>query len=155
MAGKYDVLPARGGRDAMIAGVAIGHVTLTSSDLRATVLFYDAVLRTIGLVRLQEFADEEEDPADVPLDAIGFGAPGHPPLLWIVAGTPVTRAAHVAFTARSRTEVDAFFAEGVSHGGTARQAPRSWEIYRPGYYGALVADPAGNLVEAVADEAAG
>jgi hypothetical protein len=51
-----------------------------------------------------------------------------------------------------RAQVDAFFAAATRAGGSATQAPRRWEIYRPGYYGALVADPDGNLIEALVDE---
>ncbi|MEP6598022.1 MAG: VOC family protein [Actinomycetota bacterium] len=132
--------------------MTIRHVTFTATDVAISVAFFDAVLATIGLVRLQEFADEEEHPADVPLDAVGFGPPDGEPLLWVVAGPAATRGVHVAFTAGSRDQVDAFFAAGIAHGGTARQSPRRWEIYRPGYYGALVADPDANLVEAILDE---
>lgn len=133
--------------------MTIRHVTLTAADPAASVAFYDAVLATVGMARLQEFADEEEDPADVPLEAAGFGLPGGEPVLWIVAGRVPTRGAHVALDATSAQDVDRFFAAALANGGSARQAPRRWELYRTGRYGALVADPDANLVEAVAPEA--
>jgi catechol 2,3-dioxygenase-like lactoylglutathione lyase family enzyme len=126
------------------------HITVCASSFEASLAFYDAVLGALGLVRVQEFGDEEEDGA--PVEAAGFGALGRAPALWLVSGTEPTRAAHAAFGAASRAAVEAFFAAGLAAGGSARQAPRRWEIFRPGYFGAVVADPDGNLVEAALDE---
>lgn len=130
----------------------IRHVTVTARDLGTSLGFYDAALGALGIARVQEFADEEEDPADVSLEAVGYGAADGEPVLWLVAGPVPTSGLHLAFAAPSGNAVDAFYAAALSGGGAARQAPRRWEIYRPGYYGALVADPDGNLVEAVAAE---
>lgn len=133
--------------------MTLRHVTLTAADPAASLAFYDAVLATVGMARLQEYGDEEEDPADVPLDVAGFGPPAGEPVLWIVAGPVPTRGAHIAFDAVSPQDVDRFYAAALAHGGSARHAPRRWEIYRPGSYGALVADPDANLIEAIAPEA--
>lgn len=136
----------------MIAGVPLRHVTLTVADLTMSLAFYDAALQPLGLVRAAQYADEEEDPAEVPLEAVGFGTPAAEPALWLVVGPVATSAVHLAFDAPSRVAVDEFFAAALANGGSSRQAPRRWEIYRPGYYGALVADPTGNLVEAFVAE---
>ena len=64
-------------------------------------------------------------------------------------GRPVTRDVHVAFAARSRTEVDAFHAAGLTAGATDNGAPGERPQYHPGYYGAFLLDPDGNNVEAV------
>jgi len=129
---------------------ALRHITVCASTFDASLAFYDAALGALGLVRVQEYGDEEED--DAVLEAAGFGLPDQRPSFWLVTGGEPTRGAHAAFAASSRGAVDAFFAAGVAAGGTPRQAPRRWEIYRPGYFGALIADPDGNLVEAVLDE---
>ena len=126
------------------------HVTLSAGAFERSLAFYDAALGALGLVRVQEFGDEEED--DAALEAAGYGMPEQAPVFWLVAGAQASRGAHVAFGASSRVQVDAFFAAATDAGGSAQQAPRRWEIYRPGYYGALVADPDGNLVEALVDE---
>jgi catechol 2,3-dioxygenase-like lactoylglutathione lyase family enzyme len=135
-----------------VGSPALRHVTLTVTDLARSLAFYDAALEPLGLQRRAQYADEEEDPADVPLEAVGFGASGDEAVLWLVVGSVQTSAAHLAFAAPSRAAVDAFHAAGLAHGGTSRQAPRAWEIYRPGYYGAIVADPTDNLVEAFVTE---
>ncbi len=139
----------------MIARVrppALRHVTVTVDDLARSLAFYDAALQPLGLVRCVQFADEEENPADVPLEAVGFGVAADKPVLWLVVGPHVTSGVHLAFRGPSRAAVDAFHAGALANGGTSRQAPRRWEIYRPGYYGALVADPTDNLVEAFVAE---
>jgi catechol 2,3-dioxygenase-like lactoylglutathione lyase family enzyme len=126
------------------------HVTVVASDLAAALPFYDAVLGALNLERHSDFPDEEEEDADV--DAVAYGRPGADPVLWVVAGTTPTTGAHLAFTASGPDAVEAFWRRAVEHGGGQRQAPRRWEIYRQGYFGAIVADPDGNLIEAVAHE---
>jgi catechol 2,3-dioxygenase-like lactoylglutathione lyase family enzyme len=126
------------------------HVTVCASSFPVSLAFYDAALRALGLVRAQEFGDEEED--DPVLEAAGFGLPEESPSFWLVSGAEPTRGAHIAFAAASRAEVDAFYTATLAAGGTPQQAPRRWEIYRPGYFGAVVADPDSNLIEAALDE---
>lgn len=133
------------------AAAALRHVTLVASDLVASMAFYDAALGVLGLSRLLEFGDEEEEDSDE-LEALGYGTPEGPAVLWLVGGEDATRSAHLAFAVPRRADVDAFFDAALAHGGSTRQAPRRWEIYRPGYYGAIVADPDGNLIEALTDE---
>ena len=58
-----------------------------------------------------------------------------------------TRGLHLAFAARDRAAVDAFFAAALAAGGTEREAPRHWPEYRA--YCAFVSDPDGNNIEAL------
>lgn len=129
---------------------ALRHITLCAGSFATSLAFYDAALGALGLIRVQEFGDEEED--DAPVEAAGFGWPDEAPSFWLVSGTAPTTGAHAAFVARSRADVEAFHAAALAAGGTVRQAPRRWEIYRSGYFGAVVADPDGNLIEAALDE---
>jgi catechol 2,3-dioxygenase-like lactoylglutathione lyase family enzyme len=127
------------------------HVTITGIDLAVSLAFYDATLAELGLQRFAEYRDEEE-PDDTGVEAVGYGMPGDDAVLWVVAGSPQTQGLHIALTAGSPARVDAFFRSGLTHGGSARQAPRRWEIFRTGYYGAQLTDPAGNVIEAVSTE---
>ena len=127
------------------------HVTITGVDLAASLAFYDATLAELGLQRFAEYRDEE-DPDDSDVEAVGYGLPGQDAVLWVVAGSPQTQGLHIALTAGSPARVDAFFRSGLTHGGTARQTPRRWEIFRTGYYGAQLTDPAGNVIEAISRE---
>ena len=67
----------------------------------------------------------------------------------ICEGSPVTVAAHVAFDAADRSQVDAFFEAALAAGATTRGEPGVWIQYSDRYYGAFVNDLHGNNVEAV------
>ena len=129
---------------------ALEAVTLVATDLAAALTFYDAVLGAIGLIRLADLVDEEEDDAET--EAVGWGRPDTEPVLWLVTGSVATVGAHVRFAADSPDAVDEFHARALGTGGASRSAPRRWAIYRRGQYSAVVSDPSGNLVEAVSPE---
>ncbi|TAM86961.1 MAG: VOC family protein, partial [Jatrophihabitans sp.] len=129
--------------------VGLDHVTLTAGDLPASLAFYDAALGALGLVRVVELADEEDDAA--PVEAVGYGT-AEQPLLWVVAGAVPTRGAHMALRAATPAQVDDFHAAALAGGGRSHDAPRRWALFRRGTYHAIVTDPAGNLLEAVAQE---
>ncbi|HCI4632932.1 TPA: VOC family protein [Klebsiella quasipneumoniae subsp. similipneumoniae] len=54
----------------------------------------------------------------------------------------------MAFQARDRDRVDAFYHAALTHGGRDNGAPGE-RHYHPGYYAAFVLDPQGNNIEAV------
>ena len=125
----------------------LSHVTVSTADFATSLAFYEAALSEIGLDRLAEFGDEEED--DPALEAAAWGS--DQPVFWLVRGRP-TQHVHLAFAADDRRAVDAFHGAAVSAGGSSHDAPRRWVIYRRGRYGAIVRDPDGNLVEVTAPE---
>lgn len=135
----------------------LDHATIVASDLERSARFYDAALGALGVGRLVEFGDEEED--DPPIEAVAWGepAPDGPDrvLLWVVVGDsdhPATRNVHLRLRADSRSAVEAFHRAAVEAGGSSCAGPRRWAIYRPGEFTAVVADPDGNRVEAVSQE---
>ena len=128
----------------------LDHVTLTASDFAASLAFYDATLGALGLVRFVEFGDEEEDDAEI--EAAAWGVEGGAPVLWLVAGERATSAVHLCLAATSPTEVRDFHAAALARGGRSHDAPRRWAIFRRGQFNAIVLDPDGNLIEAVAAE---
>lgn len=119
----------------------IHHLGVFASDFDVSRAFFAAALRPLDIVAgyetddVCEFWHSERDTPSLSL---------HP------AKVEVTRGLHVAFEARSRAAVDAFFAAGISAGGTERHAPRHWPEYRA--YCAFVCDPDGNNIEAVHKE---
>jgi catechol 2,3-dioxygenase-like lactoylglutathione lyase family enzyme len=126
------------------------HVTLVATDFERSVAFYDAVLGALGLARVAELVDEEEDDSQV--EAVGWGAPGAEGIVWLVVqGTP-TRGAHLRLRANSRAQVEAFHAVGVAHEARSVRAPRRWAIYRRGEFSAMLEDPDGNVIEAAGEE---
>ncbi|GAA2322554.1 VOC family protein [Nonomuraea roseoviolacea subsp. roseoviolacea] len=121
----------------------IHHVTFIAADLEASTSFYTAALKPLGVVGQAadggaEFWEEESDTPS-------FG-------LYPVGDATATRGAHIAFTARDRAAVDAFYAAALAAGGRSRHEPRLWPEYRA--YCAFVDDPDGNNVEAVYKEQA-
>jgi catechol 2,3-dioxygenase-like lactoylglutathione lyase family enzyme len=130
----------------------LDHVTITvaGDDLPAHLAFFDAVLGTLGLVRLVELVDEEEE--DPVVEAAAWGRPDDAGVLWLVSGDRPTTGLHIRFRADSRRQVETFHAEALATGGTEHSAPRRWALYRRGEFNAIVTDPAGNLIEAVAAE---
>jgi catechol 2,3-dioxygenase-like lactoylglutathione lyase family enzyme len=115
------------------------HVTIRVSDRDASRRFYDPLLRILGhaLTHPGEHFDEWND----------FG------ISQARKDRPVTQRLHVAFVARSRENVDAFWRAGIDSGYTSDGEPGPRPQYSPGYYGGFLLDPDGNSVEAVhADE---
>lgn len=127
----------------------LDHLTLTVTDLAAGARFYDAALGCLGLERVQELVDEEEEEPAV--EAVAYGTGGRA-VLWLVTGATPTGGVHLALRADTRSDVERFHAAALSAGGTSQAAPRRWPIFRVGEFNAIVRDPAGNLVEAVSDE---
>jgi catechol 2,3-dioxygenase-like lactoylglutathione lyase family enzyme len=64
----------------------------------------------------------------------------------------LTRGLHVAFRARDREQVDAFWQAGVDAGYRDDGAPRPRTQYGATYYCGFLLDPDGNSVEAVHDD---
>jgi catechol 2,3-dioxygenase-like lactoylglutathione lyase family enzyme len=116
----------------------LDHLSIQCSEPKASLAFYDTVLAPLGVTRLLDFGD-----------TVGYGS--ERPDFWV--GGHFTgagfRESHIAFRARSRAEVDAFFAAAVQHGAAVLHEPRVWPEYHENYYGAFVRDPDGNNVEAV------
>ena len=128
---------------------ALEQVTITAADFDAAVRFYDASLGALGLTRAVELVDEEEDDAET--EAIGWGSDGAA-AVWVVRGRTPTTGVHLRLVAPSSEAVRRFHDAAVSAGGSSHDAPRRWAIYRRGEYNAIVRDPDGNLIEAVAAE---
>jgi catechol 2,3-dioxygenase-like lactoylglutathione lyase family enzyme len=127
----------------------LDHVTISTPEFERALGFYEAALGALGLVRLDELVDEEEDGS--PVEAAAWGPSGGRAVLWLTVGPPTT-GAHVRLLAQARVEVESFFTAAVEHGGVGYSEPRRWTPYRRGEFNAIVRDPAGNLLEAVAPE---
>ncbi|HEY1310054.1 MAG TPA: VOC family protein [Pseudolabrys sp.] len=117
----------------------IDHVSVAVRDLAASARFYEAVLATLGMAKL------EQRPATV-----GFGKTY--PEFWInLRDEPLSAAsgAHVCFRARATDMVDAFHAAALAAGGSSDGAPGLGPQHGDGYYAAFIRDLDGNRIEAV------
>ena len=124
----------------------IDHVTLTVGDYERSKAFFKTALAPLGIKLIVEYGVYA-----------GFGVESNA-LLWIGAQTPAfwTEAhktgvspIHLAFNAKSRATVDAFYAAGIAAGARDNGPPGPRALYHPHYYGAYVLDPDGNNIEAV------
>ena len=116
------------------------HLGYSVGDFDKSVAFYDAALAPLGIKRVSEF----EYPGG---KVIGYGADR--PEFWINSGDALRDHVHVAFAAKTRADVDAFYAAALAAGGRDNGAPGLRPEYHPDYYGAYVFDPDGHNIEAV------
>ena len=118
-------------------GRLIDHVQLVVRDLPISQRFYAALLAAL----------------DIPMGGTGDG------YFWadeLFVSTPESEAAqgkltgrqHLAFQAKERAMVEAFYKAALANGGEDNGAPGE-RPYHPGYYAAFVLDPDGNNIEAV------
>lgn len=121
----------------------IDHSGLSVSDFDAARIFYDAALAPLGSNYLFTVPPEHTSGAKVG----GFGQVR--PRFWIHDGGPQRPPVHIAFTAVSRAQVDAFHAAALAAGGTDNGPPGLRAHYHADYYAAFVLDPDGNNIEAV------
>jgi catechol 2,3-dioxygenase-like lactoylglutathione lyase family enzyme len=124
----------------------LDHISLVVSDYSRSKTFYEKALAPLGIAPLMEFGS-----------ACGLGRDGKPEF-WIGTGPAsfqrpehlkIITPTHLAFAARSRAEVDAFYRAAVAAGGKDFGAPGVRAHYHPNYYGAFVLDPDGHDIEAV------
>jgi catechol 2,3-dioxygenase-like lactoylglutathione lyase family enzyme len=113
----------------------IDHVTIRVADREAARAFYD---RALGLLGRSQTGDID-----------GFPEWDDFSIAPATAERPPTRRLHAGFRAGSRDAVDSWWNAMRETGAPDLGAPGSRPEYSPSYYGAFVADPAGNSVEAV------
>ncbi|WKW51625.1 VOC family protein [Rhodomicrobium lacus] len=118
-------------------GRLIDHIQLVVRDLKASQDFYTAVMAVL----------------DIPIIATENGYFLADELVVSSVDSPtalgeLTGRHHLAFQAKDRATVDAFYSTALAHGGRDNGAP-GVRAYHPGYYAAFVLDPDGNNIEAV------
>ncbi|WP_332816072.1 VOC family protein [Ramlibacter sp.] len=118
-------------------GRLIDHVQLVVRDLAAARSFYSAVFEVLG-IPIAGSADTH-----FWADELFVSTPDSPEAQGVLTGRH-----HLAFQAKDRAMVDAFYRAALAHGGRDNGAPGE-RRYHPGYYAAFVLDPDGNNVEAV------
>jgi catechol 2,3-dioxygenase-like lactoylglutathione lyase family enzyme len=122
----------------------VDHTSLSVSDFAAAKAFYSAALEPLGITVLMEFPKAVTGNVDV----AGLGSNGKP-FFWLAAAGKTSPRIHIAFTAGSRAEVDAFHKAALAAGGKDNGPPGIRAMYHPTYYGAFVLDADGHNVEAV------
>jgi catechol 2,3-dioxygenase-like lactoylglutathione lyase family enzyme len=129
----------------------LDHIGFPVSNFLNSRKFYQTALEPLGVGIVMEVAAEQTGGSA----HAGFGENGMP-YFWIGDGEGVVRGRfHVAFTARKRADVDAFYQAALAAGGRDNGRPGLRPHYHAHYYGAFVFDPDGHNIEAVCHAAEG
>jgi catechol 2,3-dioxygenase-like lactoylglutathione lyase family enzyme len=125
----------------------IDHLSIGVSDLARAGAFYDAVLATIGYVRV--LTHER---------ALGWNRAGARDECFAVLfvgdrAKACGEGCHIAFAAPNRDAVDAFHGIAMKNGAIDEGGPGPRPQYGAGYYAAFVRDADGYRIEAVCHEA--
>ena len=119
----------------------LDHIDIGVTDLTSSSRFFADALTPLGIRVLTEGAH-----------GTGFGSNGNSCLFLAPTNSSPTPF-HIAFTARSRAEVRAFYAAAMSAGANDNGPPGLRAHYHPNYYAAFVIAPDGHNVEAVCHRA--
>lgn len=123
----------------------IDHIGFAVSNYLHSKKFYLAALAPLGVGIVLELTEEQTGG----YAGAGFGEGGKP-YFWIGTGEGTLRGRfHVAFVAKTRADVDAFYKAAIAAGGTDNGRPGLRPHYHEHYYGAFVFDPDGHNIEAV------
>ncbi|KAH9475342.1 hypothetical protein JR316_0012453 [Psilocybe cubensis] len=132
----------------------LAHLGITVQDISKARAFYEAALKPLGYTVQVTFLDDK---------VLGLGE--HYPDFWISEvnarkteeekkalppqSGPAGEFIHLAFSAKSRDEVDQFYEAAIAAGAKDNGAPGLRPHYGPTYYGAFVYDIEGRNLEAV------
>ena len=119
----------------------LDHIGLDVPDIAASRAFHERALKPLGYRIVQEIKEGGTT-------IVMFGV-GEAPDFVISNKDRPGEAAHIAFRAETRAQVDAFHAAALEAGGTDNGKPGLRPDYGPNYYAAFVIGPDGFNVEAV------
>lgn len=119
----------------------IDHISIPVSNLSASTVFYERVLKPLDLLLLVE------RPA-----TSGFGK--RYPEFWLnsreeLHAAPDDSGHHICLRTRSKNAVDQFYAAALENGARCDGAPGDRQGATTSYYGAFIRDRDGNRIEAV------
>jgi catechol 2,3-dioxygenase-like lactoylglutathione lyase family enzyme len=124
-------------------GGCIDHLWLRVRDVAASKQFYETIATGLGFRLGAQAPTYAHFRAD-----LGSLTVTPPDESWSVR-RPLTKNIHLAFPAADRASVDEFHRKAIAAGYRDNDPPGE-RHYHAGYYGALVLDPDGNYIEAVA-----
>jgi len=123
----------------------IDHITIAVSDLKKSKLFYEQALVPLG--HKLSFGKEGA------FWSFDVGDGGRFEIQEADTPPPFTRL-HVAFRARNKAEVDAFYRAALAAGAKDNGGPGPRPQYTPDYYACFVLDPDGYNIEAMINQPA-
>lgn len=117
------------------------HIDCPVTDIRHSLVFYDALLAPLGIARLITRIASGASASNA-----GYGRDGHAGF-WLSDASRKGHL-HVGFSAVTREAVAAFHAAGLAAGGTDNGGP-GLRPYAANYFAAYIIDPDGHNIEAV------
>lgn len=123
----------------------LDHVGFAVADAEVSRRFYERALAPLGIGLIVTATPDRTEAGGT---AHGFGSGGRP-WFWVGDNERVGEGTHIAFTADTRDQVDAFHEAALAAGGRDHGAPGLRPHYGPDYYAAFVLDPDGLNIEAV------
>jgi predicted lactoylglutathione lyase len=123
----------------------IDHLGISVADYSKSKLFYKTVLAALGYDYIMEVTPEI---VGKEYWACGFGKDHHP-YFWINTDGSDNKGTHIAFKARTRQEVDAFYRVAIAAGAKDNGPPGVRAHYHDHYYAAFILDFDGCNIEAV------
>jgi catechol 2,3-dioxygenase-like lactoylglutathione lyase family enzyme len=127
----------------------LDHIGFGVSDLARSKAFYEKALAPLGYRLVMEVTPEQSGGGA----HAGFGD-DRKASFWLGTGWTLTGRLHVAFIAKNRAAVDAFYRAALAAGAEDNGKPGLRPHYHEDYYGAFVLDPDGHNVEAVCHQPA-
>lgn len=115
----------------------IAHTSLPVSEYAKAKDFYTKVLATLGYTQNMEYGE-----------SAGYND-GENTDFWIATNEKGVVPSHVAFAAKNKEQVDAFYKTALELGATDNGAPGYRKEYWPGYYAAFMHDADGHNLEVV------
>ena len=119
------------------------HVKFGVSDFATSKLFFAKALEPLGVAIVAEGA---------PTYGVELCAKGNPASLCLYQSEEKPAPLHLAFAARNRGQVEAFYRAALQAGGKDNGPPGPRPQYHANYYAAFVIGPDGHNVEAVCHE---
>lgn len=116
----------------------IDHTGINVSNFQKSKELYTKILNPLGYQLLKEFDGF----------MAGFGVNGKADF-WIMQGEVNTPRIHIAFGAKTREMVQAFYTAGIEAGAQDNGTPGLRPHYHPDYYAAFILDLDGHNIEAV------
>jgi catechol 2,3-dioxygenase-like lactoylglutathione lyase family enzyme len=117
--------------------IMLDHISLSVTNVARSQAFYAKALAPLGYAVVSQ--DE---------GGFGIGADAGS-TVWVASGPAQKPTAHLAFRAKDRKQVEAFYRAALAAGGADNGKPGVRKDYSPTYYAAFVLDPDGNNIEAV------
>ncbi|MCZ6861812.1 MAG: VOC family protein [Alphaproteobacteria bacterium] len=120
----------------------LDHVDFGTTNYEMSREFYVTCLAPLGIELVMEITRHTG------LAGAGFGRNSEPQF-WISEGSAIEGRLHIAFEAKTRNEVDAFYRASLEAGGKSKGEPGLRPRYGADYYAAFVFDPDGHTIEAI------